>query len=99
VRIVDWLQRRGAAVRAHDPLASGEARSVLRGVTVCDDPYEAARGSHLVMLLNACEEFRRLDLARLRSIVAEPRIVDGVNVLDPEAARRAGFTYHGVGRR
>lgn len=99
VRIVDWLQRRGAAVRAHDPLANGEARQVLQGVTVCDDPYEAAQGSHLLMVLNACEEFRRLDLARLRSIVAEPRIVDGVNVLDPEAARRAGFAYHGVGRR
>lgn len=99
VRIVDRLQRQGAAVRAHDPLANGEARALLDGVGVFDDPYEAVRGSHLVLVLNGCEEFRGLDLTRLRALVALPNLVDGVNVLDPEAARRAGFTYFGVGRR
>jgi UDPglucose 6-dehydrogenase len=99
LHIIDLLQRRGAVLRAHDPLANGEARQVLDGVAVLDDPYEAARGSHLVLVLNGCEEFQRLDLDRLRSVVVAPNIVDGVNVLDPAAAKRAGFAYQGVGRR
>jgi UDPglucose 6-dehydrogenase len=99
VRILDRLQRQGARIRAHDPLAGAEARQVLPEVQIFDDPYEAAEGGHLVLVLNACEEFRRLDLARLRSLVAAPHLIDGVNVMDPQAARRAGFAYQGVGRR
>ncbi|MGQ0569663.1 MAG: UDP-glucose dehydrogenase family protein [Armatimonadota bacterium] len=99
VRIIDRVQRRGAMIHAHDPLANGEARRVLDGVSLFDDPYDAARGSHLVLVLNGCEEFRRLDFDRLRSIVALPNIVDGANVLDPAAAKRAGFAYQGIGRR
>ncbi|MDR7521402.1 MAG: UDP-glucose/GDP-mannose dehydrogenase family protein [Armatimonadota bacterium] len=99
LRVIDRLQRLGAGIRGCDPLANGEARQVLPGAAIVDDPYEAAQGSHLVMVLNACEEFRHLDLERLRSVVARPNLVDGVNALDPEAARRAGFVYRGVGRR
>jgi UDPglucose 6-dehydrogenase len=99
VRILHRLQRQGAVIRAHDPLANHEARSVLTGGTVLDDPYEAAEGSHLVLVLNGCEEFRRLDLARLRAVVDSPHLLDAVNVIDPTAARAAGFVYQGVGRR
>lgn len=99
VRIVDRLRRQGAVIRAHDPLANAEARQVLQGVEIFDDPYEAVKGSHLVLVLNACEEFRQLDLARVRSLVAHPNLMDGVNVIDPRAARTAGLLYQGVGRR
>jgi UDPglucose 6-dehydrogenase len=99
VRIVDRLLRQGALIRAHDPLANPEARQLLNGAQIVDDAYEAARGSHLVLVLNACEEFRRLDLARLRALVALPNLVDGVNGIDPAGAREAGFVYQGVGRR
>jgi UDPglucose 6-dehydrogenase len=99
VRILSRLQRQGAIIRAHDPLANQEARQLFNALAVFDDPYEAAAGSHLVLILNGCEEFRRLDLERLRAAVTSPRIVDGVNVIDPAAARRAGFVYTGVGRR
>lgn len=99
VRVLDRLQRQGALIRAHDPLANREARQLLEGVEIFDDPYEAVTGSHLVLMLNGCEEFRGLDLDRIRMLVAVPRIVDGVNVLDPAAARAAGFTYQGIGRR
>lgn len=98
VRIIDQLRRRGAVVHCHDPAANGEARHVLGDVVLFDDPYAAARGCHLVLVLTAWEEFRRLDLARLRKEVALPLIVDGVNALDPAAARMAGFTYQGIGR-
>jgi UDPglucose 6-dehydrogenase len=64
-----------------------------------DNPYDAARGGHVVLVLTGWDEFRHLDLERLRSGVALPNLVDGVNVLDPAAVKRAGFTYQGVGRR
>jgi UDPglucose 6-dehydrogenase len=99
VRILFRLKRQGAVIRAHDPLANAEARQVFDDLAVFDDPYETASGSDLVLFLNGCEEFRRLDLERLRTVVATPTIVDGVNVIDPAAARQAGFVYHGVGRR
>jgi UDPglucose 6-dehydrogenase len=99
VRIIDRLRRRGALIRAHDPLANDEARQVLDEIVTFDDPYEAAQGTHLVLMLNACAEFRRLNLDRLRSAVALPNMVDGVNVIDPAAAVRAGFSYQGIGRR
>ncbi len=98
VRIVDRLQRRGALIRAYDPVASDEARHILKNVMFFDDPYRAAQGSHLVLVLTAWDEFRRLDLHRLRKAVATANVMDGVNVVDPELAREAGFTYRGVGR-
>ncbi len=98
VRIVDRLRRRGAIIHCHDPVANGEAREVLGDVVLFDDPYGAARGCHLVLVLTAWEEFRQLDLARLRKEVALPLIVDGVNVLDPVAAHAAGFVYRDIGR-
>jgi UDPglucose 6-dehydrogenase len=99
MRIIDRLQRWGAHVRAYDPVGGAEAQRILDGVTLCDDPYAAASGSHLVLVLTGWEEFRRLDLERLRSVVAEPNLLDGVNLFDPDAARGAGFVYVGVGRR
>jgi UDPglucose 6-dehydrogenase len=99
VRVIDRLQRRGALIRAHDPAASDEARQVLRDVTLLDNPYQAAQGSHLVLVLTGWDEFKRLDLSQLRAAVATPYLVDGVNVLDPAAARAAGFVYSGIGRR
>jgi UDPglucose 6-dehydrogenase len=99
VRIVDRLKRRGAVIRAHDPVANGEASQVMSNVALFDDPYAAAQGAHLVLILTAWDEFRRLDLQRLRVTMATPILIDGVNVLDPAAARQAGFAYHGVGRR
>jgi UDPglucose 6-dehydrogenase len=99
VRIVDRLQRQGAAIHAYDPAAGGEARQVLRDVKLFENPYEAARGSHLVLLLTAWDEFKHLDLDRLRTVVSAANLMDGVNILDPAAAARAGFSYQGVGRR
>jgi UDPglucose 6-dehydrogenase len=98
IAIIDRLRREGAAVRACDPVAEVNARRVLPDITYCPDPYEAARGSDALVLLTEWEEFRRLDLARLRGLVRRPVLIDGRNVLDPKEARALGFRYTGVGR-
>ncbi len=98
VAIVERLVREGATVRAYDPAAEASARQILPNITYCPDPYEAARGTDALMLLTDWEEFRTLDLARLRDLMRRPVLIDGRNILDPQAARALGWRYTGIGR-
>ncbi len=98
VSIIDRLCREGAIIRTYDPVAEANARRVLPQITCCPDPYDAARGSDAVVLLTEWEEFRSLDLMRLREVMRRPVLIDGRNILDPRAARALGFHYAGMGR-
>lgn len=98
IAIVGALLREGATVRAYDPAAEVNARRILPDVTYCPDPYDAARGSDAVVLLTDWDEFRALDLSRLRDIMRRPVLIDGRNLLDPEQAQALGFHYTGIGR-
>ncbi len=98
VSIIDRLCREGAIIRAYDPVAEANAQRVLPQITCCSDPYDAARGSDAVVLLTEWEEFRSLDLMRLREVMRRPVLIDGRNILDPRAARALGFHYAGMGR-
>jgi len=101
LEVVGRLVRRGARVRAYDPMvddhrAVGDDR--FEGVTICADPYAACTGADVVALLTEWDEFRWLDYDKVRSLVRAQAIVDCRNVLDPAAMRKRGFSYHGVGR-
>jgi UDPglucose 6-dehydrogenase len=98
VAIVEALLREGAVIRAYDPVAGPNARRVLPGVTYCADPYEAAKESDAVILLTEWEEFRGLEMERLRDVMRRPVLIDGRNIFDPEATRALGFHYAGMGR-
>ena len=94
IRIVDRLRDRGARVRTYDPAAS----AAIAGTERCDDPYAACEGAAVLVVLTEWDEFRRLDLDKVRAAMAEPCIVDARNLLDPTVARRKGFVYEGMGR-
>ncbi len=98
--IIRALHRAGASCRAYDPVAMPAARRLLKDVNLrCfKDPYEAARGAHLVVLLTEWNQFRKLDLAKLKTSMAFPRMVDCRNVYDPQVLTGMGFQYVGVGR-
>jgi UDPglucose 6-dehydrogenase len=98
IEIIRALQDRGARVRCFDPQAQENARRELKGVEFCRDPYEVAEGSHALVLATEWNEFRKLDLDRIREKLATPVVVDLRNVYEPEEMRRAGFRYVGVGR-
>jgi UDPglucose 6-dehydrogenase len=98
IGIIQALLREGASVRAYDPAAQANARKVLTGVTYSPNPYDAAKDSDALVLLTEWEEFRSLDLARLRDLMRRPVLVDGRNIVDPAAARALGFHYAGIGR-
>jgi UDPglucose 6-dehydrogenase len=96
------LARGGAAIRAFDPVARLEAAEELADVSASiaftEDSYEAAAGAHAVVIMTEWNEFRGLDLERLREVMAEPVLIDVRNVFDPAQVRQLGFTYHGTGR-
>jgi UDPglucose 6-dehydrogenase len=96
--IVGDLQREGARIKAYDPVAMLKARAIFTDVEFCADPYEAARDSDAVLLLTEWEEFRALDLERLKGLLRTPIFVDGRNVFEPSEMKRLGFDYRGVGR-
>jgi UDPglucose 6-dehydrogenase len=85
-------------VRAYDPAAMDEARKLLPGVTWCRDEYEALAGADAMVLLTEWNEFRALDLARVKSVLRAPIVVDLRNVYRPDEMAEAGFTYVSVGR-
>jgi UDPglucose 6-dehydrogenase len=97
--IVPALVGAGAKVRIVDPEGRREGEALLPGVVWSDNPYGAANGADLVVILTEWNEFRALDLGRMARKMASPRMADLRNIYDPAEVRAAGFTdYVGVGR-
>jgi UDPglucose 6-dehydrogenase len=90
------LLAEGAEVRAWDPVA--DASSLLQGVRFCDGVLEAVTDADAAVIVTEWDELRSLASEEVRSAMRRPLIVDGRNLLDPEQARSAGFTYEGIGR-
>ncbi|MBI2411618.1 MAG: UDP-glucose/GDP-mannose dehydrogenase family protein [Deltaproteobacteria bacterium] len=98
--IVAHLVSEGATVKAYDPAGMENAKRVVKaGVTFCNDSYEVAEGSDALILMTEWNQFRKLDLARIKTLLKEPRIVDLRNVYEPEAMAKLGFEYVSVGRK
>ncbi|MGD0141789.1 MAG: UDP-glucose/GDP-mannose dehydrogenase family protein [Rhizomicrobium sp.] len=95
--IVPVLQAAGARVRAYDPEGMNEAKKLLN-VELCADAYEAITGADGVVILTEWNEFRALDLTRLRSLLTRPLMVDLRNIYRPTHMAEAGFTYVSIGR-
>jgi UDPglucose 6-dehydrogenase len=95
--IVPLLQAEGARIRAYDPEGAREAAKLL-DVELCADTYEALDGADGVVILTEWNEFRALDMARVRSLLARPLMVDLRNIYRPKQMADAGFTYVSIGR-
>ena len=98
LELVPALQAAGAAVRAYDPQAMATAGPLLPGVTWCADVYEAAAGADCAVLLTEWNEFRGVDLDRLRTVMAAPVLLDLRNVYKASEMAAAGFAYRGIGK-
>ena len=97
--ILPALLEKGATIRAHDPQGMEEAKHLLpEGIDYVDDLYEAARGADAVVLMTEWNEYRGLDLARLKEHMSDNVFVDLRNVYEPDLMRGLGFKYAGVGR-
>jgi len=88
----------GASVCAFDPVAGEAAAGEIAGLEIAADAYEACEGADVLVILTEWDQFRWLDYTRVVRAMADPKVVDARNLLDPAAMRRLGFTYQGVGR-
>ena len=96
--IIRGLQDRGARIVAFDPQGMAAARDLVENVTFAESAYGVAEGADAVVLVTEWNEFRSLDLERLKSAMASPTFIDLRNVYRPHEMRRHGFTYVSVGR-
>jgi UDPglucose 6-dehydrogenase len=98
VDIAKSLQAQGAQVRAYDPVAMTAAATLLPGVEMVADPYTMADGCDALMIVTEWNEFKQLDLNRVRDCMRRPVLFDGRNIYDPEKMASLGFNYRGFGR-
>lgn len=98
IEIIRGLIKRGAKVRAYDPVAMIEAAKVLPEVSYVDDEYSAATGADALVFVTEWNQFRALDMGRIRDLMKSPRIADLRNIYEPEDMREMGFQYVGIGR-
>jgi UDPglucose 6-dehydrogenase len=100
IEIIRLLHAAGARIRAYDPVAMDNARSHLPdSVSFSDSAYAAAEGADAVALVTEWNEFKFLNLERLRRLLRRPLVFDGRNLWEPERMRRLGFEYYSIGRR
>ncbi|MBM3486212.1 MAG: UDP-glucose/GDP-mannose dehydrogenase family protein [Alphaproteobacteria bacterium] len=98
LEIIPRLQELGAKVRAFDPQGMKEARHLFRNVEFGADAYGIMKGADALVIVTEWNEFRALDLRRIRALLKEPVIVDLRNIYKPEEFATAGFDYHSIGR-
>jgi UDPglucose 6-dehydrogenase len=98
IDIAQELTAAGATVRAYDPVAMDVARSILPAVQMCNDPYETATGCDAIIVVTEWNEFKQIDLEKLKSLLKTPVIMDARNLYDPGQMKEMGFKYRAIGR-
>jgi UDPglucose 6-dehydrogenase len=98
VDIAQELNTAGAIVRAYDPVAMDIARKMLPAVEMFKDPYEMAKDCDALMVVTEWNEFKQLDLEKIKNLLKSPVLYDARNIYDPGVMKFYGFNYRGVGR-
>ncbi|MFH2102237.1 MAG: UDP-glucose/GDP-mannose dehydrogenase family protein [Chloroflexota bacterium] len=98
IDIAEGLIAGGASVRAYDPVAMDNARKYLPAVVMFADPYQMAEGCDALVVVTEWNEFKQLDLERIKTLMKQPVCFDGRNIYQPEKIRALGFQYAGMGQ-
>ena len=98
IEIIRGLIEQGAKVRAYDPVAMDEAAKIIKGVEYAEDEYATVKGADALVFMTEWNQFRALDMKRIRGLMSAPKIADLRNIYEPEDMRALGFDYVGVGR-
>ncbi|MGH9882102.1 MAG: UDP binding domain-containing protein, partial [Pyrinomonadaceae bacterium] len=98
VEIIRSLIQGGAKIRAYDPVAMTEAAKLLPDIDYTEDEYAAVKDADALVFVTEWNQFRALDMARIRDAMRSPKIADLRNIYEPEDMRELGFSYVGVGR-
>jgi UDPglucose 6-dehydrogenase len=98
IPLITALRDMGATVRAFDPVGMEPARIEMPDIEYCKDPYSCADGADALVIVTEWEQFRALDLDRLKRVMACPVVVDLRNIYSPEDLTNRGFLYQSIGR-
>jgi UDPglucose 6-dehydrogenase len=97
--IINKLLKAGAKIRAYDPVAMEDAKKIFPKITYCKDSYDAAKGSDALVIVTEWNQFRNLDLGRLKNLAKKEFFFDLRNIYEPDKVREQGFKYYSVGRK
>ena len=98
VDIIADLEARGARIRAYDPHAMENAKKTFKNVTFCKDSYSACKDSDCLVILTEWDEFKEIDLSKVKKLLKHPVVVDGRNIYDPKKMKTLGFRYFSIRR-
>jgi UDPglucose 6-dehydrogenase len=97
IDIISALQESGAKIRAYDPEAMEEAKTILKDITYCKDPYDVAKDSDCLCIVTEWDEFKKMDLKKIKELLRSPIIIDGRNIFEKDKIEKLGFKYKGIG--
>jgi UDPglucose 6-dehydrogenase len=98
LEIIQFLLKKGATVRAYDPVAMKGAKALIPEIEIVENSYAAAEGADGLVIVTEWNEFKLLNLERIRKVLAQPVIFDGRNIYRPETMQQAGIEYYSIGR-
>jgi len=98
IEIIHSMIAKGATVRAFDPVAMDEAKHYVNGIEYASDEYDAIAGADALVIITEWNQFRALDMNKVRQLLKAPKIADLRNIYEPSDMRELGFEYIGVGR-
>jgi UDPglucose 6-dehydrogenase len=103
IPLIEELLKEGALLKLYDPKAVDNMRKVFPekapGIAYSQSPYEAVEGTNAMLVVTEWDEFRQLDLNKIKTLMDNPIIADGRNIFDPAEARKLGFEYYSIGRK
>jgi UDPglucose 6-dehydrogenase len=98
VPIIKTLLKEGAKIRAYDPVSMEEAEKILPEIKYCKDPYNTLKGADALIIMTEWNQFRNLELDKIKALLNSPFFFDLRNIYDPQKMREKGFQYYSVGR-
>lgn len=98
IDIIENLQAQNIKIQAYDPVAQEQAKKILKNTTYFSNPYETVRNADALVILTEWDEFKQIDLAKVKKLLHAPLIVDGRNIYDPAEMKKLGFEYISIGR-
>ncbi len=98
LKVIDWLKKQKIKVKVFDPKAMPKSKDLLKGVKFCKDTYELAKGCDCLLVITEWNEFKQLDLVRIKRLMKRNLIIDGRNIFDSVNLKNIGFKYISTGR-
>jgi UDPglucose 6-dehydrogenase len=96
--VINTLLEEGAKIKAYDPIAMDNSKRILKNISLQPDSYSVAKDCDILIIMTEWNEFRQLDLEKIKKYMKKPVLLDGRNIYDPNQMRKMGFIYTGVGR-